>query len=99
MWAQARRGLSEPTRADVLRGEAVCATKRSTVREHALAKVPVLLDKTEAAERRVPIRRLGSQAQTGKGLEEALALLADEVMVPDVRRARGGGDGLRAAAE
>ncbi len=70
------------------------------VREHSLAKVPVLmvLGKKEAAERRVSIRRLGSQAQTGMGLEEALALLADEATAPDVRRARAGGE-VRAAAE
>ena len=63
------------------------------VREHSLAKVPVLLvlGKKERAEgRAVSIRRLGSQAQTSLGLEAALALLADEATAPDVKRARGG---------
>jgi len=71
------------------------------VREHSLAKIPVLLvlGKREAEERRVSIRRLGSQAQTGMGLEEALGLLAAEATAPDVRRERGGDVGARAAAE
>ena len=62
------------------------------VREHSLAKVPVLLvvGKREAEERRVSMRRLGSQAQTGLGLEEALALLGDEATAPDVKRGQGG---------
>ena len=69
------------------------------VREHSLAKVPVLLvvGKREAEERRVSMRRLGSQAQTGLGLDEALALLGDEATAPDVKRGRGGE--VRAAAE
>ena len=71
------------------------------VREHSLAKVPVMLvvGRREAEERRLSIRRLGSQAQTGLGLDEALALLADEAMAPDVKRARGGAGEVRAAAE
>ncbi len=61
------------------------------VREHSLAKVPVLLvvGKKEAEDRAVSIRRLGSQAQKVMGLDEALAMLADEAVAPDVRRARG----------
>jgi threonyl-tRNA synthetase len=57
------------------------------VREHSLAKVPVLLvvGKREAEERRVSIRRLGSQAQTGMGLDEALAALVAEATAPDLR--------------
>ncbi len=59
------------------------------VREHSLAKVPVLLviGKREALERVVSIRRLGSQEQTTTGLEEALAALAAEAMPPDLKRA------------
>ena len=59
------------------------------VREHSLAKVPVLLvlGRREAEERRVSVRRLGSQANTGMGLEEALALLAAEATAPDRMRA------------
>jgi threonyl-tRNA synthetase len=59
------------------------------VREHSLAKVPVLLvvGRKEAAEKTVSIRRLGSQAQSSLGLEEALAALAAEATAPDVKRA------------
>jgi len=58
------------------------------VREHSLAKVPVLLvvGKKEAADRAVSIRRLGSQEQTVMPLERALGLLVDEAVAPDVRR-------------
>jgi threonyl-tRNA synthetase len=60
------------------------------VREHSLAKVPVLLvvGKKEAAERKVSIRRLGKEGQQVVGLEEALAALADEAVPPDVRRTK-----------
>ncbi len=62
------------------------------VREHSLAKVPVLLvvGNKEAENHTVSIRRLGSQGQTVMGLDEALATLADEAVPPDVRRARAG---------
>src|SRR5215467_701097 len=58
------------------------------VREHSLAKVPVLLvvGKKEAENRAVSIRRLGSQEQKVMGLEEALAGLVEEAVAPDVRR-------------
>jgi threonyl-tRNA synthetase len=57
------------------------------VREHSLAKVPVLLvaGKKESAERTISMRRLGSQAQTQLPLDEALKLLADEATPPDMR--------------
>jgi threonyl-tRNA synthetase len=57
------------------------------VREHSLAKVPVMLvvGRKEAAERTVSIRRLGSQAQTMMGLEDALAALKAEATAPDLR--------------
>jgi threonyl-tRNA synthetase len=60
------------------------------VREHSLAKVPVLLvvGKKEAAERAVSIRRLGSEKQTVMPLDQALAMLANEAVAPDVRRLR-----------
>jgi len=60
------------------------------VREHSLAKVPVLLvvGKREAEEKKVSIRRLGSDKQTVMGLEEAIAALIDEAVPPDVRGAR-----------
>ena len=58
------------------------------VREHSLAKVPVIfaIGKREAEEGTVAIRRLGSQAQTIMKLDEALALLAGEATPPDVKR-------------
>ncbi|MFO1148586.1 MAG: threonine--tRNA ligase [Alsobacter sp.] len=60
------------------------------VREHSLAKVPVIVavGRREASERTVSIRRLGSQAQQSMTLAEAAGSLADEAVAPDVRRAR-----------
>jgi threonyl-tRNA synthetase len=60
------------------------------VREHSLAKVPVLLvvGKKEAAERTVSIRRLGKEGQQVVGLDEALTMLAEEALPPDLKRAR-----------
>jgi len=57
------------------------------VREHSLAKVPVILvvGKREAEENKVSMRRLGSQDQTVLGLEEALKALATEAVPPDLR--------------
>jgi len=61
------------------------------VREHSLAKMPVLLvvGKKEAAERTVSIRRLGSAEQKVLAWEDALALLRAESVPPDVKRAEG----------
>ena len=58
------------------------------VREHSLAKVPVLLvaGRKEAAEKTVSIRRLGSQEQKSMPLTEALAMLVAEAVAPDVKR-------------
>jgi len=60
------------------------------VREHSLAKVPVMLvvGKKEAAERSVSIRRLGKEGQQVVGLDEALTMLADEALPPDLKRAQ-----------
>ena len=60
------------------------------VREHSLAKVPVLLvaGKKEAAERTVSLRRLGQDKQEVMSLDAALAALAAEAMAPDVKRAQ-----------
>mgnify|MGYP000907652080 CR=1 FL=1 len=59
------------------------------VREHSLAKVPVIfaVGKREAEEGTVAIRRLGSQAQVVMKLDAALAMLAAEATPPDVQRA------------
>ncbi|CAH1668720.1 MULTISPECIES: threonine--tRNA ligase [unclassified Chelatococcus] len=56
------------------------------VREHSLAKVPVLLvvGRKEAAERTVSVRRLGSPNQTSMTLDEALAGLLAEATPPDL---------------
>jgi threonyl-tRNA synthetase len=58
------------------------------VREHSLAKVPVLLvvGKKEAAERTVSIRRLGKEGQQVMSLDAALAALTQEAVPPDVQR-------------
>jgi len=57
------------------------------VREHSLAKVPVMLvvGKREAEEGKVSIRRLGSQAQQVMSLDEALASLSEEATPPDLK--------------
>jgi threonyl-tRNA synthetase len=73
-----------------LRAEADLRNEKITykVREHSVAKVPVLLvvGKKEAAEGTVSVRRLGSQAQMVMPLERALSILAEEVVAPDLRR-------------
>ncbi|MET0367296.1 MAG: threonine--tRNA ligase, partial [Methylobacterium sp.] len=59
------------------------------VREHSLAKVPVLLalGKREAEEGTVSIRRLGSQQTRTLPLGEAVASFVEEATSPDRRRA------------
>ena len=54
------------------------------VREHSLAKVPVLLaiGRNEAETHTVAIRRLGSQAQETLALDEAATRLAAEAATP-----------------
>jgi threonyl-tRNA synthetase len=60
------------------------------VREHSLAKVPVLLvvGKKEATERTVSIRRLGKEGQQVMPVEAALKAFAEEAVPPDLRRAK-----------
>jgi threonyl-tRNA synthetase len=62
------------------------------VREHSLAKIPVLLvvGKKESAGRAVSIRRMGSDKQSVMPLEAALAALVAEGTPPDLKRAREG---------
>jgi threonyl-tRNA synthetase len=57
------------------------------VREHSLAKVPVMLvvGKREAEEKTVSLRRLGVQQQQVLPLAEAVQLLAGEAVPPDQR--------------
>ena len=81
--AARRAGL----RADIdLRNEKI----NYKVREHSLAKVPVMLvvGKKESAERLVSIRRLGSEGQKVMPLDDALKMLIDEATPPDVKRQR-----------
>ncbi len=59
------------------------------VREHSLAKVPLLLvvGKREAEEGTVALRRLGSEErQLAMSLDEAVAMIAAEAVPPDLRR-------------
>ena len=67
------------------------------VREHSLAKVPVLLvaGRREAEEGTVSIRRLGSNKQEVLDLDEAKRVLADEAVPPDLKQA---GNGIVAEA-
>ncbi|KQS57432.1 threonine--tRNA ligase [Brevundimonas sp. Leaf363] len=57
------------------------------VREHSVGKVPVIavVGRNEAAEGKVAIRRLGSQAQELLTLDEAIAALTTEALAPDLR--------------
>ncbi|BAU91036.1 threonyl-tRNA synthetase [Methylorubrum populi] len=66
------------------------------VREHSLAKVPVLLalGRREAEERTVSVRRLGSQKTTTLPLDAALAAFVEEATSPDRRRAEAAADSL-----
>ena len=61
------------------------------VREHSLAKVPVLLvvGKREAEERTVSVRRLGGQEQQVMTLDAAIRMLSDEAVPPDLRETVG----------
>jgi threonyl-tRNA synthetase len=58
------------------------------VREHSLAKVPVILvcGKREAEERTVNIRRLGSRDQAEMTLDDVIAKLIEEATPPDLLR-------------
>ncbi len=63
------------------------------VREHSVAKVPVILvaGKREADEGTISIRRLGTQKQAVVSLEEAKAMLVEEATPPDLRGERWSG--------
>ncbi len=58
------------------------------VREHSLAKVPVILvcGKREAEEGTVNVRRLGVKEQVSLSLADAIAELQEEAEAPDVKR-------------
>jgi threonyl-tRNA synthetase len=59
------------------------------VREHSLAKVPVIVvvGAREAAERKLSLRRLGSERQEVVSLDDGVALLAEAATPPDLRKA------------
>jgi threonyl-tRNA synthetase len=83
------RDASDKARRAGLRVEADLRNEKINykVREHSLAKIPVLLvvGKKEAAERTVSIRRLGSETQHVMGLDAALAALTQEAVPPDLK--------------
>ena len=58
------------------------------VREHSLAKVPLILavGGREAEQGTVAVRRLGNQKQESLALDEAVALFVKEAWPPDVVR-------------
>ena len=57
------------------------------VREHSLARVPVLVvvGRREAEQRTVALRRLGGDAQEILPLDEAVSRLAEEATPPDLK--------------
>ena len=59
------------------------------VREHSVAKIPVMLvvGKREAEVGTVSVRRLSSQGQQVMKLDEAIKMLVDDSMPPDLREA------------
>ncbi|OYX49595.1 MAG: threonine--tRNA ligase [Alphaproteobacteria bacterium 32-64-14] len=60
------------------------------IREHSLQKVPVIavVGAKEADERKLALRRFGSQANEGVLLDDAKRFLADEALPPDLKRAK-----------
>jgi threonyl-tRNA synthetase len=61
------------------------------IREHSLQKIPVIavVGRNEAVERKLALRRFGSQAQEIVSLADAAPSLAAEALAPDLKRARG----------
>ena len=58
------------------------------VREHSVAKVPVILvaGRREAEEGTISVRRLGSKDQSVLALDEAIAQICEEARPPDLKR-------------
>ena len=80
----------EKLRAAGIRAEADLRNEKINykVREHSLAKLPVLLvvGKREAEEGTVALRRLGSdEHQKMMSADEALAMIVNEAVPPDLR--------------
>ena len=61
------------------------------IREHSLQKIPVIavVGAKEAEERKLALRRFGSQAQEVVTLDDAAKTLVQEALPPDLRRAQG----------
>ena len=57
------------------------------VREHSVGKVPLIfvVGKREAEEETVSIRRLGSKNQSSSGLDEAITMVLNETVPPDIK--------------
>ena len=72
-----------------LRGEKI----NYKIREHSLQKIPVIavVGAKEAEQRRLALRRFGSQASDVVLLEDAARALAEEALAPDIRRSRAAG--------
>jgi threonyl-tRNA synthetase len=85
------QSLVEQLRAAGLRAEADLRNEKINykVREHSLAKVPVMLvvGRREADEGTVAVRRLGSDGQQVAAFDTILADLGAEALPPDQRRA------------
>jgi threonyl-tRNA synthetase len=83
-------GLVEQLRAAGIRAEADLRNEKINykVREHSLAKVPVLLvvGRREAEEGTVAVRRLGSERQQVAAFGDVLEGLRGEALAPDLRR-------------
>jgi threonyl-tRNA synthetase len=62
------------------------------IREHSLQKVPVIavVGAKEAEERKLALRRFGSQANEVVLLDDAKVFLANEALPPDIKRAKAG---------
>ncbi len=77
----------------------IFATRRSTTRSANTAtrrSRDLRVRQARGRERTVNVRRLGSQHPIGMGLAEAMAMVADEIVPPDVKRRR---EALAVAAE
>jgi threonyl-tRNA synthetase len=83
-------GLVEQLKAAGIRAEADLRNEKINykVREHSLAKVPVLLvvGRREAEEGTVAVRRLGSDGQQVAAFDAILEGLRGEALAPDLRR-------------
>ena len=60
------------------------------IREHSLQKIPVIavVGAKEAEERKLALRRFGSQANEVVMLDDAKVFLAEEALPPDLKRAK-----------